>query len=157
MSARAGITNAMANKLGSLMDGTGDYVNNLYCNVSTKVVHFDDVEEFPYVSITPGVEYREDMPSNFSWATLAVNITIYVKSEEDAQGELESIISDVETFLDTNLKLDYTVVTSDGEITQTTVDNTINQINTDEGILSPLALGQVITTVRYEKIRKTAQ
>jgi hypothetical protein len=157
MSGRAGITKAMVAKLATLMDGTGDYVNNLYGNVSSKVVHFDDVEEFPYVSITPGGEYREDMPSNFSWATLTMNITIYVKSEEDTQGELESIIADVETFLDTNLKLDYTVVTSGGEITKTTVDNTITQINTDEGILSPLALGQVTATVRYEKIRKTAQ
>jgi|TARA_R110000796_G_scaffold2125_10_gene8565 hypothetical protein len=157
MSARSGITQAMVSKLSELMDGTGDYVNNLYGNVDSRVVHFDDVEEFPYISITPGAETREDMPSNFTWATLNMNITIYVKSEEATQASLESIISDVETFLDTNLQLDYTVVTSDGELIKTTVDNTITQINTDEGILSPLALGQVTATVRYEKIRKTAQ
>lgn len=157
MSARSGITQAMVSKLSELMDGTGDYVNNLYGNVDSRVVHFDDVEEFPYIIITPGAETREDMPSNFTWATLNMNITIYVKSEEATQASLESIISDVETFLDTNLQLDYTVVTSDGELIKTTVDNTITQINTDEGILSPLALGQVTATVRYEKIRKTAQ
>jgi len=156
MSGRSGITKAMVAKMSSLFDGTGYYVNNLYGNIDSKIVHFEDVEEFPYISVTAGGENREDLPSNFTWATLTVNITIYVKSEETAQEMLESIISDVETFLDTHLSLEYTVVTSAGEQTKSTVDNSIISINTDEGILSPLALGQVTATVRYEKIRKTA-
>jgi hypothetical protein len=156
MSARSGITKAMVAKIAALLNGTGDYVTNLYENVDSKVVHFEDVEEFPYISVTPGSEVREDMPSNFTWATINMNITIYVKSEDSAQEMLETIISDIETFLDTNLQLDYTVVTSDGEKIRKTTDNNITAITTDEGILSPLALGQVTTTVRYEKIRKTA-
>lgn len=154
MSSRAGITNAIVAGLSEKLNGTGIYVNNLYGNVNSRIVHFDDVEDFPYISVTAGPEDREDMPSNFTWCTLAVNITIYVKSEECAQEILESIIADVESFLDTNLQIEYSVVTSAGEVTRSTVDNTITSINTDEGILNPLALGQVVVSVRYEKHRQ---
>lgn len=156
MSARSGIAKAMSTGLGVKLNGTGKYVNNIYNNVSNKVVHFDDINDFPYISVTPGPESREDLPSNFSWANLTVYIRIYVKNNEDAQGELESLISDVENFLDLNLKLLYNVTTFEGLQTRTTVTNNIVGITTDEGILDPNALGEVVVDVQYEKIRLTA-
>ena len=155
MSARSGITLAIADKLKILLNGEGDYISNLYGNIDNKVKHFDDVQDFPYVSITPGAETRDDMPSNHTWSTLTVNITLYVSSEENAQEELESLITDVENFLDTNIQLSYNVITSEGIITSKTTDNSIVSITTDEGILDPLALGQIVVNVLYEKVRRT--
>jgi hypothetical protein len=155
MSARSGIAKAMSEGIASKLNGTGDYVNNVYNNVTNKVKHFDDIRDYPYISITPGPEEREDMPSNFTWATLTMYIRIYVENNDDAQGELESLISDIETFLDLNLNITYTINTSEGLKSNKIVDNSILTITTDEGILDPNALGEVAISVRYEKLRKT--
>ena len=155
MSARSGISKGLASVIGTSLNGTGIYVNNVYGNVTNKVVHFDDIQDFPYISVTPGPESREDMPSNFTWATITMYIRIYVENNEDAQGELESLISDIENVVDTHLNLSYNVTTSQGLEIRNTVDNSIITITTDEGLLDPNALGEVVLEVRYEKIRQT--
>jgi len=155
MSARSGIVKAMADKMSELFDGTGDYITNMHGNVNNKVKHFEDVQDCPFISVTPGAELREDLPSDFTWATLTVNITLYVKSEENSQEELESLITDVENFLDTHLQISYNVNTSGGLITSETTNNNIVSITTDEGILDPMALGQLVVNVLYEKVRRT--
>ena len=155
MSARSGIAKGLASVIGASLNGTGIYVNNIYENVTNKVVHFDDIQDFPYISVTPGPESREDMPSNFTWATITMYIRIYVENNEDAQGELESLISDIENVVDTHLNLSYNVTTSQGLEIRNTVDNSIITITTDEGLLDPNALGEVVLEVRYEKIRQT--
>jgi hypothetical protein len=154
MSARSGITKAIADKLAKELNGTGFYINNVYGNVDTKVVTLDGVKEFPYISVTPGPEIRQDMPSNVSISTLKVYIRIYVENNNDPQAELESIISDVENFIDTHLNLEYNINTVAGVEKKTTIDNTIVSISTDEGLLAPNGLGEIILDVRYEKIRK---
>lgn len=153
MSARSGIAKAIADKMITDIDGTGLYVNNLYGNVSSKVKHFEDINDYPYVTVTPGPEYREDEPSLHTWAKLELYIRIFVENEEDAQGELESIISDIETFVDNNLNISYNITTINGLENRTTVTNTILSISTDEGLLDPKAVGEVVLTVLYEKLR----
>lgn len=143
----------MAAGLTSAMDGTNPkYINNIYGNVTNKVVHFDSITDFPYIAVTPGPETREDMPSNFTWGELTVFLRLYVENNEDAQGELETLITDIETYVDTNLQLHYDTIEG-VEITTTT--NNIVGITTDEGLLDPNALGEVVLNVKYEKIRST--
>lgn len=154
MSARSGIAKAMAKTMAEKINGTGIYVNNLYGNTTNKVVHFDQINDFPYVSITPGPEGRDDLPSNFTWANLTLYIRVYVENNDDAQGELESIISDIENFVDTHLNLSYNVITSNGLITKNTTNNSITTITTDEGLLDPNALGEIVLDVTYEKNRQ---
>lgn len=155
MSARSGIVKAYAELISNALNGTGMYVNNIYNNVTNKVMHLDSIQSYPMISVTPGPESREDMPSNFTWAKLTVFIRIYVEDQDDAQGKLESIISDIETFVDTHLNLSYNVNTPNGIETKETVDNSIVSITTDEGLLDPNAMGEIVLDVRYEKIRKT--
>lgn len=154
MSVRSGVCKALKQELSAVLDGANPlYVTNMFGNVTNKVVHIADVPDFPYMSVTPGREIREDQPSNFTWGFLTVNIRIYVDNEEDAQGELETIISDVEAFLDENLNIDYEVVRPTGNVSATTTDITIDSIQTDEGLLSPKGLAEIMLTVRYEKHR----
>jgi hypothetical protein len=153
MSIRSAVCKALSTQLSDALDGTGDYMTNMYTNVTNKVTHFSDIADFPYMSVTPGTEIREDQPSNFSWGYLTVNIRIYVENEDDAQAELEQIISDVEYFLDGNLNVEYTENRPSGPKVSTTTDITINSIATDEGLLDPRGLGEVTITVRYEKDR----
>jgi hypothetical protein len=156
MSARSGIAKAFSAGIGTDINGTGIYVNNIYNNVTNKTVHFDQINDFPYISITPGPEQRDDQPSNFTMALLTIYIRIYVDNSNDAQGELESIIDDIETFVDTHLDLSYNVTTTQGTEIRNTVTNSIVSITTDEGLLDPNALGEIILEVQYEKLRKTA-
>lgn len=155
MSARSGIVKSLAAKLVEELTGSSPYVNNLYGNVSNRVVHFDSITDFPFISISPGPETRENLPSNQVWAFLTVYFRIYVSNEEDAQGELESIISDLEIFIDKYMRLSYNVITPLGLTNYETVDNTILSISTDEGLLQPKAVGEVSVLIRYEKPRQT--
>lgn len=153
MSARSEIPKAFVNKLKEALNGTGDYVNNLYGNVTNKVTHFQDIVNYPTVTVTPGPESRDDMPSNFTMCTLEVYIRIYVQNPNDAQGELETIISDLEKFVDNNLNIEYNLITSQGSEAKRTISNSIVSISTDEGLLDPNAIGEIILSVQYEKIR----
>ena len=155
MSARAGIPKALADAAATLINGTGLYVNNIYGQSGNEVKHFDDINNLPYVSFTPGPEVREDQPSNVSIASLTVYIRIYVEDNNDVQAKLESLISDVETLVDTNLRLAYDSVTPSGVVTRNTITNNIVDIRTDEGLLQPQGLGELQLVVQYEKIRNT--
>lgn len=154
MSIRSGVCKALRDELIGVLDGTNpDYLTNMYGNITNKVTHFSNIPDFPYISVTPGVENREDQPSNFSWGFLTVNIRIFVDNEEDAQGELENIISDVEHYLDNNINVPYTVTRPRGDTQGITTDITIDSIQTDEGLLDPKGLAEIAITVRYEKHR----
>ncbi len=153
MSARSGIVKAFANELSDALVGSGGYMTNLYRNVSNKVYHFEDVPDYPYVSVTPGPERRDNLPSSQVWAYLTVYFRIYVRNEDDPQGELEKIISDLEIFIDNTRLLAYNVNTPGGVETHTITDSNIQSITTDEGLLAPNGFGEIAVTIRYEKSR----
>lgn len=153
MSARAGITKAIKDKLSTVMNGTGNYVTNLYTNVGNASKHFDNIPDYPYVSVTPGPEQRDAQPSRQTIAELTVYIRVYVKNAEDPQHELEDIIADLETFIDINQRIVYNVTTPEGEKSHHTMDGNIISITTDEGLLSPFGAAEIAVNIRYEKTR----
>lgn len=147
---RGAITKALAKVISDGVDGS-NYAN-LYTNVSTKNLHFDDIPDFPYCTVTPGPSTREYQPSNFVWAYLDVRIRLYIRDEEDPQGKLELLIADIENLIDSNLVLEYTITKANGspEIGYTT-NSTISSITTDEGILSPLGFAEISVQIQYQK------
>lgn len=153
MNARIAIPRAYCEELSRLLTGSGDYVTNIYGNVESRTRHFQDIENFPTITITPGPETREDMPSNFTMCRLEVAVRVYVKNQDDAQGELEQIIGDLEKFFDTNLDIEYNLITNNGQETRKTISNTILSITTDEGLLEPQGIGEILVSVEYEKRR----
>lgn len=153
MSARSGIVESFVSELKQAFTGSGEYLTNLYGNVSNKVYHFEQVPDYPYVSITPGPETRQNLPSLQVWGFLTVYFRIYVKDEDDAQKSLERIIADLEIFIDNNRLLSYNVSTPSGEVTHTITDSNIQSITTDEGLLAPYGFGEIAVTIRYEKSR----
>jgi hypothetical protein len=153
MSSRSGITKAFASALTDSLTGSGEYLTNLYGNVSTKVHHFEDVPSYPLVSVTPGPETRENLPSSQVWGFLTVYFRIYVRDEDDAQGQLEQIIADLEKFIDNTRLLAYNVNTPNGLEARNITDSNIQSITTDEGLLAPNGFGELAVTIRYEKSR----
>lgn len=142
-SKRISIVKALAEKLKEI-DGTGSYQTNLYGNVYPKLKFWDEVNDFPSIYMTAGTEMREYLPANFIWGYLNISVKVYVKSEDDAQEQLEQVLSDVEKCVDANR-----VLVFDPNTGQETTEILVQSITTDEGLLYPFGVGEINLQVRY--------
>lgn len=123
------------------IDGTSKYNSNLYRNVEPKLKFWDEVNDYPYVCVTAGPESREYLPAAFTWGLLEASIKIYVKSDT-ANEDLENILQDVESVLDDST----TRIYEGGRMEEIRILN----ISTDEGLLHPHGVGEVIIEIRYQ-------
>lgn len=146
MSARSKIVNALVDKLKGI-NGNSPYTSNLFNNVYNKLVFWDEVKDFPAVYVTAGSETRDYLPGGFKWAYLNITLRIYVNEDETAQARLEEIFEDIETLLDANNELEYN---DPSETTQTTELISILSISSDEGLLNPLGVGEMVILVQYD-------
>lgn len=141
---RLGIVRALTEKLKEI-DGNGEFNSNVYGNVHPKLMFWDEVREFPSIHLNAGSETREYQGGGYKDRFLSVTVRIYVQ-DEDATEALEELLEDVETVIETNSRLTYTNRRGDEESTQ---QITIVSITTDEGVLEPLAVGEILLEVRY--------
>lgn len=150
---RTSIVSALVDLLKTTLDGsdTDTYYTNLYTNVSDKILHFDDVPDFPFVSVAKGPEVPEYHPSGFRWNFLTLYLRIYVRGASDYDEQLENLITDLKTFIDLHESFEYNVTMPSGTDSQHEVTEiTILGIDTDEGLLAPEAFGEIQLRVRYE-------
>ena len=143
MSARSKIVNALVEKIKEI-DGTGTYNTKLFQNVYNKLKFWNEISDYPSVYLNAAGETREYQPGAFKWAYLTVIIRIYVKSEEP-ETALEEIFGDIESVIDQNGTLVY-----DDETGKKTEDINIMSINTDEGLLAPIGVGEIILQIMYD-------
>jgi len=143
MTARSRIVDELITKLKEV-NGADPYNIDFYENVQKGLKYWDEVDDFPYICVIGGGETREYLPGNFKWAYLSVSIKIYVKGE-DSEDLLEKALEDIEYVIDNNNDLQYD---QDGE-TVTTEDIRILSIDTDEGLLTPLGVGDIVIQIRY--------
>ena len=141
---RLGIVAALVNKLKDI-DGTGEFLTNLNENVSPRLKFWDEVEEFPAVHLNAGSETREYQTGGYKDRFLSVTIRCYVQAE-DAVEALDELMEDVETILEDNSRLRYK---DRNNIDQYTQQITIVSLDTDEGVLEPLGVGEMLIEVRY--------
>jgi hypothetical protein len=76
---------------------------------------------------------------------MTLTLRIYVQ-EENANFALEKLFEDVETVIEDNSALSYT--DQDGNA-QKVQQLTIVSLDTDEGALEPLGVGEIVCEVRY--------
>jgi hypothetical protein len=143
-SRRQAITNALAEKL-STIDGTGEYLTDVSGNVSPRLKFLDEIQEFPAIHLNAGSEVRQYQGGGYKDRFLNITIRCYVQ-EEDAVDALDKLLEDVETLLEANSSLRY--VDRRGNA-QSTLKNTIISIDTDEGVLEPLGVGEISLEVQY--------
>jgi len=141
---RQSIVGALVTKLKEI-NGTGTYLTNLNENVHPRLKFWDEVEEFPAVHMNAGSESREYQGGGYKDRFLSVTIRCYV-NEEDAVDALDKLLEDVETALESNSTLTYydRIGTK-----QSTHQITIVSIDTDEGVLEPYGVGEILIEVRY--------
>jgi uncharacterized protein (AIM24 family) len=96
--------------------------------------------------VIAGDESRQYQPDGFKWRFLNIEIRIYVSDETDPQEELALLLEDIERVIDNN---DVLVYDDTVDPSLKTTSSTILTISTDEGVLSPLGLGEIAIQVRY--------
>jgi len=141
---RMAIVKAIEDKL-KLIDGNSPYRTNLFGNVLPRLKFWDEVQDFPAVHVSAGSETRQYQGGGYKDRFLTITIRVYVQ-EENAVFALEKLLEDIETVLETNSWLEY--VDQDGN-TQRTQMISILSIDSDEGALEPLGVGEIICEVRY--------
>ena len=142
---RRKIVDALVDKL-KLINGRHPYNSNVFNNVSGTLKFLDEIEEYPKLCVIAGDEIREYQTGGFKWRFLTITIRAYVRDEDDAQEELATLFEDIEKIIDENDALVYdTSTVPEGKTTSMTVDS----LTTDEGVISPLGIGEMIVTVRY--------
>ena len=142
---RKKIAEAVAEKI-KKVDGNHPFNSNVFENVGTKMLFLDEIEQYPKVCVIAGDEEREYQPGGFKWRFLNLTIRVYVHNEEDSQEELALLLEDMERVIDDNDVLVYDDSVSPNE--QTT-SLTIESISTDEGVIEPLGIGEIVVEVRY--------
>lgn len=141
---RLAIVEALVEKLKEI-DGTNQYLTNLFQQVSPRLKFWDEVEEFPSVHLNAGSESRVYQGGGYKDRFLSITLRCYV-NEEDAVVALEKLMEDVETVLEENSRLAYTDRTGNTQYTQ---QITVVSIDTDEGVLEPFGVGEMLIEVRY--------
>ena len=144
-SRRANILRALAEKLKDI-DCSGAFLTDLQNNVHPRLKFWDEVVEFPAIHLNAGAETREYQAGGYKDRFLSVTIRCYVQDEEDATEALNVLMEDIETVIEENSRLEYADSQNN---TFSTQQITIVSINTDEGVLEPLGVGEIDIEVRY--------
>ena len=140
---RGAILNALAEKFKEI-DGSGNYKARLDNNVETRMKFWDEIEQYPAIHMAGGSETREYYGGGQKWRFLTITIRAYVNNEDPIE-ELEELLEDIETVIDANNSLTYHQLGTDAGVTQFSVLS----ISTDEGVLAPLGIGEMIIEARY--------
>ena len=143
-SRRKRIVDALVTKLRTI-NGQGAFLTDVGENVHPRMKFWDEVEEFPALHLNAGSETREYQSAGIRDRFLSVTIRCYVQNEE-AQEELNELMEDVETVIEDNSRLEYTDKANNVYYTQ---QITVISIDTDEGVLEPLGVGEILVEVRY--------
>jgi hypothetical protein len=123
------------------LDGTFGLNSDLNGNVFPRMMFWDEVVNYPTVTVCSGTERREYQSGGLSWGYLDVKITIYVEAE-DPKDELETLFADIESIIDANNSL---IINNQSLCT----DIRLSFLSDDEGVLAPLGIGEMEYTVQY--------
>ena len=143
-SRRSNILNALTTKLKDI-DGSGAFLTDVANNVHPFLKFWDEVDEFPAIHLNAGNETRQYQASGYKDRFLSLTIRCYV-NEEDAQEALNLLMEDVETVIEKNSRLKYYDSMNNEYSTQ---QISVLSIDTDEGVLEPLGVGEILIEVRY--------
>ena len=143
--ARKKISDALVEQIKEI-DGNHPFNSNVFNNVHSGMIFLDQIQEYPKVCVVSGDETREYQPGEFKWRFLSLDIRVYVEDQEDPQEVLALLIEDIERVIDDNDVLTYDDTVSPN---LTTTSLTLQSLSTDEGVLKPLGVGEMILECRY--------
>lgn len=141
---RSSIIEALTNKIKtiSLING---FSTDLGEQAFSRMKFWDEISEFPCICLVAGPESIVHQGAGLKDRYLDVTLRAYV-NEEDSILALEKLLEDVEIILDNNGRLAYE--DSSGTLNYTR-DIIITLIDTDQGALAPLGVGEMTLQVKY--------
>ena len=142
---RRAIVGAIADKLYESLNGSPPFRSAVQ-SVEPRLRFRDEVNDFPAIQVGAGQETRTYDGGGFRFRFLRVTVRCYVNDSEDVILALEELLEDVETVIEDNDPLTYTDSTG---TSQTTAKSTIITVDTDEGVLEPLGVGEVVVEIQY--------
>jgi len=143
-SRRSNIVEALVLKLKDI-NGAGQYLVDLNNQVYPFLKFWDEVDEFPALHLNAGSETRTYQGGGYKARFLVITLRCYV-NEEGAQEALNKLMEDVETVIEENSRLEYSDAQNNVFSTQ---QITLVSIDTDEGVLEPLGVGEILIEVQY--------
>ena len=141
---RRAIVEALSEKLEGI-NGSAPFRTSV-AKVERRLKFWDEVDEFPTIHVGAGAETRQYEGAGFRFRFIRITIRCYVSSDDDVILALEELLEDVESVLEDNDPLTYTDSTG---ASQSTVQTTIGTVDTDEGVLEPLGVGEITLEIRY--------
>lgn len=141
---RSSIVEALTDKIKSISLSNG-YSTDLGEQAYSRMRFWDEISEFPCVCLVAGPESIVHQGGGAKDRYLDIILRAYV-NEEDPIVALERLLEDIELIIDRNGRLAY--VDSSGN-TGSTRDIIITLIDTDQGALSPLGIGEMTLQVKY--------
>ena len=143
--ARKKISDALVEKIKEI-DGNHPFNSNVFNNAHSGMVFLDQIQEYPKVCVVAGDETREYQPNEFKWRFLSLDIRVYVDDQEDPQEVLALLMEDIERIIDNNDVLIYDDTVSPN---LKTTSLTLQSMSTDEGVMTPLGIGEITVECRY--------
>ena len=143
--ARKKIVDALVEQIKEI-DGNHPFNSNVFNNVHSGMLFLDQIQEYPKVCVVSGDETREYQPGEFKWRFLSLDIRVYVEDQDDPQEVLALLIEDIERIIDDNDVLTYDDTVSPN---LKTTSLTLESLSTDEGVLTPLGIGEITIECRY--------
>lgn len=141
---RSSIVDALTAKLKDISLVNGQ-MTDLGEQAFPRIRFLDEVTEFPCVCLVAGPETIVHQGAGLKDRYLSINVTLFV-NEEDSTLALERLLEDIETIIDDNGRLAYQ--DSSGDLSYTR-DIIITFIDTDQGALTPLGVGEMTLQVKY--------
>ena len=142
---RKKVVDALVEKIKGI-DGNHPFNSNVFDNVDGHLKFLDEIEQYPAVCVVASDEFREYQPGDFKWRLLDLTIRAYINDNNDAQETLALLMEDIERVIDDNDNLVYDDSVDPNE---SATSLTIGSISTDEGVISPLGIGEMTVRVRY--------
>ena len=143
--ARKKIVDALVEKLKGI-NGIHPYNSNIFNNAHGHMIFLDQIQEYPKVCVVAGDEVRQYQPGEFKWRFLQLEIRVYTSNQEDSQEALAVLMEDIERVIDDN---DILVYDSTVDPSLKTTSLTLLSLTTDEGVLAPLGIGEMVIECRY--------
>lgn len=141
---RSSIIEALSDKLKTI-SLTNGFATDLGEQVFSRMKFWDEITEFPCICLVAGPESIVHQAAGLKDRYLDVTLRAYV-NEEDSILALERLLEDVEIILDNNGRLAYEDSSSNLNYTR---DIIITLIDTDQGALAPLGVGEMTLQVKY--------
>lgn len=141
---RSSIVEALTDKLKTISFANG-YATDLGDQAYSRMRFWDEISEFPCICVVAGPETIVHQGGGLKDRYLDLTLRAYV-NEEDSIVALERLLEDIEIIIDRNGRLAY--VDSSGNL-GTTRDIIITFIDTDQGALAPLGVGEMTLQVKY--------